>query len=149
MNSWVTIAEGDAQTVKAQIPNVVLPKGTPVRIEFDLKVPIAYAYNISGAEQLIRAKIPEGLELKDVHAEGMSRIVAECESDPVPVLGIIAFGVAAAIVLAGLGFMIILIRVKAPDEIVKKLLAEARNVTMGIVVLVVAGIVVLAYMGRV
>ena len=142
MTDWKVIAEGDTKSLKPTVGNIDLPPGTPVRIEIDTPPGLAYVANLGGMEQIVSGKVPNQLRLIDAHAEGGSLIVLECEAVGAPVLAIVAIVVAVGIAL---GIVVLAIRVKAPDEIVDKLIQEARNVAIAIGVIAVAGLIVVSY----
>jgi len=144
---WKTIAEGTSiGNLKAMVGDMELPKGTPVRFEMTLKLPLAHAFDLAGAELLFRPVMPEGLDLKDVYSpDDTYQVVVEAESDPVWIVAIIAFVKAhwLLVSLVGiglvftLGFLVGKISVKAP-------------VTAGIstwaIVAVIAGIALVGYL---
>ena len=143
--AWTIIAEGNTENLASKVGNIDLPPGTPVRLEMDVPFPWAYTANLAGVEGIVSSKIPGQLRLIDAHAEGGSLVVFECEAIGAPVLAIIAIGVAVAIAL---GVTILAIRVKAPDDVMNKLIQESRNVAIAIGVIAASGIVVLNYLRR-
>jgi len=143
---WVTIAEGTTENLESTISNKIdLPPGTPVRMEFSVPWGMAYLANLSGAEQALAFTIPNELRVIDVHADGSSLIVAECEAIGVPILAILAIGVAVAIAL---GVVVLSIRVKAPSDVIDSLIRESRNVALILGVVAITGFLVYKYATR-
>ncbi|RLC72504.1 MAG: hypothetical protein DRI26_02850 [Chloroflexi bacterium] len=138
---WVTVAEGTTlDTLQATIPNMEFPKGTPLRAVMDLKLPVASAFDLAGAELLFRPRMPEGVILKDVHSEGPSRVVIEAEVDPAWLLAIVGFikahWLAISLISIGLmftlGFLVIAIKLQAPEEVVRPIPEILKWVVIGV-----------------
>ena len=87
--SFKIVAEGPSfDDLATTVSNFELKKGTKVRFEMDLNMPVAFLFNVAGIEHLFSI---DGLDLKDVHGEGWSTAVVEAEADPAWLLGVIAF----------------------------------------------------------
>lgn len=118
------IAEGTSLADLTQkIGDRELKKGTPVKIEMTLKVPVAHAFDLAGAEAIFSTQMPEGLDVKDVYSpDNKYQVVIDCESDPVHIVAIVAFikahWLAITLVTIGLAFvltqLVIAIKVSAP-----------------------------------
>lgn len=126
---WVTVAEGTTlDTLVATVPDREFGKDVPIRFELELKFPFAKLFDLAGAEAIFRSKLPEGLDLVDVHSQGNSKVIIEAVSDPVSLAAIVAFvaarWLAIALVTIGitlaLGLLVIAIKVKSPEEFLEK-----------------------------
>lgn len=121
---WKTIAEGDSiEDLKLLVADYKLPKGTPVRFEMTLKMPIARTFDLAGAEQLFQATMPEGLTVKDVYSpDDKYEVVVEAEANSPTVLAVVAFvklhWLALSLLSIGLvfalGFLVSAIRISTP-----------------------------------
>lgn len=134
---WRTIAEGKTlNNLRATVKDQDIPKGTPIRFELDLKLPVARAFDLAGAEFLFKGNMPDNVKLIDVHSYGNSIVIIEAESDGVWILPIIAFlgtnwfrmGLLALGITLSLGFLVTAIKVKSPLPVIK----ETRNVILAI-----------------
>ena len=127
---WVTVAEGTTMdTLKAVVPDQQFPKGTLLRFEMDLKLPVARAFDALWVpETIFRTQMPEGLALKDIHSEGSSKVVIEAEVDPIWLLTAVGFikvhwlviSLLAIGLMFTLGFLVTAFKVKAPEEVIEK-----------------------------
>ncbi|MBA7597127.1 hypothetical protein ES703_04122 [subsurface metagenome] len=87
---WQTVARGDSlDELAATVANFELKKGTKIRFEMDLNMPVAFLFDMAGAEHLF--SMPEGVDLVDVYGEGWSKAVVEAEADPAWLVGILVF----------------------------------------------------------
>ncbi|MBA7706936.1 hypothetical protein ES703_115795 [subsurface metagenome] len=87
--SWKTVAQGKSlDELAATVSNFELKKGTKIRFEMDLNMPVAFLFDVAGAEHLFRI---DGVDVQDVHGEGWSKAVIDAEADPAWLLAIIAF----------------------------------------------------------
>ena len=122
--AYVTIAEGTAiDKLESKVGDFSLPKGTPVRAIIDLKLPIAYLFNLAGVEALFQAQTKDML-VKDVHADGASRVIVEMEAASPPFwLATLAFIKAHWVFIAISGFLLAFltasIRIEAPEEVLR------------------------------
>lgn len=86
---WKTIAQGGSlDQLAATVGNFELKKGTKIRFEMNLNMPVAFLFDVAGAEHLFHI---DGVDINDVYGEGWSKAVIEAESDPVWLLALIAF----------------------------------------------------------
>lgn len=86
---WKTIAQGGSlDQLAATVGNFELKKGTPIRFEMNLNMPVAFLFDVAGAEHLFHI---DGVDINDVYGEGWSKVVVEAESDPAWLLAIVAF----------------------------------------------------------
>jgi len=140
--AWQTIAEGTTlETLHNTVADRELPKGTPVRFELDLNQPVARLFDLAGAEWIFKGRMPEGLDLVDVHSEGDNRVVIEAESDPVWIVALAGFvkvhWLAISLVSIGiflaLGLLVIAIKVKSPEEAI----SEAKWIFIALAVIAV------------
>lgn len=90
---WIKIAEGVSLSELSQvIADRELKKGTPVRFEMTLNLPLAHAFDLAGAEQLFGTIMPEGLIVQDVYSpDNTYQVVIDAEADPVHVAAIVAW----------------------------------------------------------
>lgn len=87
---WQTVAEGTSlDELAATVADFELKKGTKIRFEMDLGMPVASLFDVAGVEHLF--SMPEGIDLIDVYGEGWSKAVIEAEADPAWLLAIVAF----------------------------------------------------------
>ena len=123
--AWQTVAVGSFDELRLMAANQELQKGTRVRVEMELSVPVGWAFDLAGVEKLF--PMPEGMDMVDVWGEGSRKAVVELEADPawlVPMvlfLGanwkavVIATAVGAFVLLAIVSLIKILVQVvKAP-----------------------------------
>ena len=90
--AWEVWAQGTGlQDLAAVISDRPLPKGSRARVVLDLTLPVAYAFDLAGAELVFRPFIPDGMDLVDVWGEGARRGIVEMESDPAWLLAILLF----------------------------------------------------------
>ncbi len=149
--NWRTVAEGTSlDTLHNLVGDEEFGKGVPIRFELSLNQPVARLFDLAGAEWLFKNKMPEGLDLIDVHSEGDSKVIIEAESDPVWLFAIVGFVkvhwlaislIAIGITLA-LALLVTAVKVKAPE----KALAETKWIFIAIAVIAVvllAGFLVL------
>lgn len=144
---WTTVAKGTSlETLTAIVKDQELPKGTPVRFELTLNMPVAHSFDLPGAEWLFSAVMPEGLVMKDVYSpDDKYKVVVDCESDPVHLAAIVGFvkvhWLALSLITIGifftLGYLITAIKVKA------ELLAA---IHIAVWVAIIAGIVLIGYL---
>ena len=88
---WEVAAQGtNLANLSATLENFELPKGTRMKVIFDLKAPVGFLFNAAGAEWLAGPFIPDGMDLVDVYGSGSKGIV-EMESDPAWLLAVLAF----------------------------------------------------------
>lgn len=66
--SWQVVAQGNSIESLEQIKNISLPVGSKVRAK--IESPVAWLFDMAGAELAFRPFTPDGLELIDVYAEG-------------------------------------------------------------------------------
>ena len=122
--AYMTIAEGNAiNKLESTVGDFSLPKGTPVRAIIDLKLPIAYLFNLPSVEALFQARTKD-MVIKDVHADGASRVIVEMEAaSPAFWLVVLAFIKAHWVLILVSGFLlaglITFIQLEAPEEVVK------------------------------
>jgi len=122
--AYVTIAEGTAiDKLESTVGDFSLPKGTPVRAIIDLKLPLAYLFNLPSVEALFQAQTKD-MVVKDVHADGASRVIVVMEAaSPAFWLAVLAFIKAHWVLILVSGFLVALlttfIRLEAPEEVVK------------------------------
>ena len=118
---WQRAAEGTSLLELRQLlADTELPKGSKVRIEMDLKLPLAWAFDAAGAELAFRPFVPDGMTLIDVYGEGSKGIV-EMEADPIWLIAMLAFikahwiaiAIAGFLLTAVIAFIVVLIKVAA------------------------------------
>lgn len=68
----------------AQIADVALQPGQPFIIDLTLRLPVAAAFDLAGAESIFRSAMPAGLKLMDVHSNGQNIVVIETVVVDVP-----------------------------------------------------------------
>lgn len=120
------------EELKKIMPNYVIPHGGKIRFEFQLNMPVAYLFDLAGAEHIFRSSMPPGLDLIDVWGEGSSTVVIEAESDPVALavvgtyllahwlkLSLIAIGLTVAFGFLFTSVAILATAVTAPEVIPK------------------------------
>lgn len=89
--AWQKVAEGvNLWDLRSTVGELELPKGSRLRVEMDLKMPLGWAFDVAGAEGVFRPFTPEGMKLIDVYGEG-SRGIVEMEADPAWLLAFLAF----------------------------------------------------------
>ncbi len=89
--AWQAVAQGvNLWDLKSTVGELELPKGSQLRIEMDLKLPLGWAFDAAGAEFIFEPFTPAGMELVDVYGEG-SRGIVEMEADPAWLLAVLAF----------------------------------------------------------
>lgn len=137
---WAVIAEGATlDTLKAAVPDQEFGKGVPIRFEMDLKLPLARAFDLAGAEHLFSSQMPEGMDLLDVHSEGNSRVIIEAECDPVWLAAIIPIvtskwfimSLVAIGVMMTMGALVTAVKVEAPEEFVQTGLETVKWLVVG------------------
>ena len=129
---WTVAEAGSFEELEGLMPDLDVPKGGRIRITMELNQPVAPAFDLAGAEWLFEDVMPEGLDLIDVHGEGLTTVVIEGEADPVRLAMIPAFlvshwlGLSLAVmgIAATLGFLLLAIKVD-----VNKLVEAAPSVT--------------------
>jgi len=105
----------------------MLPKGTPLRVVMDLKLPVGRAFDLPGAELVFKRFIPPGLILKDVHSEGSRRAVVELEADPawIPAVALFIARHWSGLILGAIGIslalslLILSVRLEAPEKLLE------------------------------
>ncbi|MBA7620266.1 hypothetical protein ES703_27612 [subsurface metagenome] len=86
---WKTVAEGKSiDELVATVGNFELKKGTKIRFEMDLNMPVAFVFDLAGVEHLFSI---DGVDIKDVYGEGLWKAVIEAEADPAWLVAILAF----------------------------------------------------------
>lgn len=106
---WETVAEGTSiSNLQSVVGEMELPKGTRMKVEMDLKVPVGGAFNFVAAEWLAKPFVPDGMELVDVSGSGSQGIV-EMEADPAWLLAVLGFIKAHWLALTIAGFALWLI----------------------------------------
>jgi len=153
---WVTVAQGTTFEMlgQARPADVELPKGTPIRVVMELSQPVAFAFNMAGAEAIFRPAMPDGMELVDVHSAGLSTVVVEMRADPAWLLPLVAFvavrwvglSLAAIGLMVALGFLIAVVKVEAPEELFEALAAPKKWIALALIA--VAAIVGLRALGK-
>ena len=144
--AYVTIAEGTAiDKLRSTVADFSLPKGTPVRAIINLKLPVAYLFNLPGVEALFQARTKE-LVVKDVHADGATRVIVEMEAASPPFwLAALAFIKAhwTLIWISGLlvALFVSFIRLEAPEEVVRGVGEIAKWGTIALIALVVLSVI--------
>lgn len=120
MARWQTVAEGTSlYNLSETIADMELTKGTKIKVVMDLKWPVAWAFDVAGAELIFKPFIPDGVDLIDVYGEGNKGIV-DMEADPIWLGAFVLFikthWLAIAIALFTLGILIsfITIAIKVP-----------------------------------
>jgi len=119
--AWQTVAEGKSLAeLRPLVVDMELPKGTKVRAVFDLKLPLAWAFDMAGAELAFRALIPQGLKLIDVYGEGGKGIV-DMEADPAWLAAALVFIKThwVAIAIAGLLLPLIISFIRVSVDLVR------------------------------
>lgn len=143
MAQWTTVAQGiSLADLAATVSDMELPKGTKMRVVMDLKYPVAWAFDVAGAELLFRPFVPEGMTLVDVYGEGSQGFI-DMEADPAWLLTTLAFIKAhwLAITIAGftlallISFIYIAIKVPAIVQIPIWLIIGAIGGAVGIIYL--------------
>lgn len=91
MAKWQTVAEGtNIWDLESTIGELHLPKGSEMRVEINLTMPVGWAFDIAGAELVFQPFIPAGMDLVDVYGEG-SKGYIDMEADPAWLLAALAF----------------------------------------------------------
>lgn len=86
---WKVVAQGNSlNQLAATVGNFELKKGVPIRFEMNLNMPVAFLFDVAGAEHLFHI---DGVDINDVYGEGWSKAVVEATSDPVWLVALIAF----------------------------------------------------------
>jgi len=86
---WKTVAQGRSiDELAATVKDFELTKGTKVRFEMDLNMPVAFLFDIAGIEHLFSI---DGVDILDVYGEGSRTVVVEAEADPAWLAGILVF----------------------------------------------------------
>lgn len=85
---WKLVAEGPFDSLSSKVGNMELKKGTQVKIEMDLKVPVAWAFDVCPNWGF---PAPEGMNIVDVYGEGWSKGVVIMEADPAWLLPALEF----------------------------------------------------------
>lgn len=143
--AWKTVAQGATiDSLEAVVGDFELRKGCPIRYTMDLKLPLAKAFDLAGAEWLFKGVMPEGVALKDVHSAGWSTVVIEAEADPAWLLAALAFvkihwiglGLIAIGLTFTLGFLVMAIKMDVPEEFLKGAVEWTKWVVIGLAVLV-------------
>jgi len=78
----VAVAPSFEELGRKPVPDIYLTKGTQVKFVLTLKLPVAKAFDLPGAELIFRPVIPPGLKLVDVWGEGLTTAIVLCEVDP-------------------------------------------------------------------
>ena len=107
--TWKTVASGSSfDTLSVFEEDQFLKKGTKVRVEMDLKLPVGWIFDTAGVDHAIKPFIPEGMDLIDVYGEGKKGII-EMEADPVWLFPMLLFMSRhwIAIVIAGFALYVI------------------------------------------
>ncbi len=101
-----TIFEGDSlDSIQPSIDAATeLKPGAPFIIEMDLRLPVARAFDLAGAESIFRSKMPPGIDLLDVHSSGSRRVIVQARVQSVQAQD--GYAASAAIVLAAIGAFI-------------------------------------------
>ena len=87
--AFKVVAQGKAlDELAATVGNFELKKGTKIRFEMDLNMPVAFLFNVAGIEHLFSI---DGVDVTDVRGEGWSTAIVESVADPVWLFGAIAF----------------------------------------------------------
>ena len=140
---WVTVAQGTSLSdLSAVVEDMELPSGTRVKVVMDLELPVAWAFDVAGAEHIFRPFVPDGLHLIDVYGEGSKGIV-EMEANSPALFVVVAFLKAHWLALSIAGFalaflvslIIISIKVPAIAQIPIWLLVGAAGGILGLVYL--------------
>jgi hypothetical protein len=100
---WTEVARGtNIWDLESTIGEMHLPKGSHIKVVMDLKLPLGWAFDAAGAEQIFRPFVPDGTSVVDVYGEGSQGIV-ELDVDPAWLLAVLAFIKAnwVAIMIAG------------------------------------------------
>ena len=88
--AWETVAQGSLTDLQSLVGDMELPKGTRVKVEFDLSLPVGWAFDLPGAELAFRGMAPEGMGVVDVWGEGKKGYV-EMEAAPAWLVAVLAF----------------------------------------------------------
>ena len=122
---WKTVAQGRSlDELAATVKDFELTKGTKIRFELDLNMPVSFLFDVAGIEHLFSI---EGVDITDVYGEGWSRGVIEAEADPAWLAAIVAWVGAhwVAIAIGGIllytvvSFLRMLVDVLPPPALVK------------------------------
>jgi len=150
---WTVAEASSFEGLEGIMPDLGVPKGGRVRITMELNQPVAPAFDLAGAEWLFRDVMPEGLDLIDIHGEGLTTVVIEGESDPVRLAAIAAFlvqhwlglSLVAIGIAAALGFLLLAIKVD-----INKAIGAAPSITKWLAIGLVgaAGIGLLAVLSK-
>jgi len=117
--AWQVVAEGvSLSELRQTVGDMELPKGTRMKVVMD--TPVAWAFDIAGAEWVFQPYIPEGMTLIDVYGEGGQGIV-DMEADPAWLVAVLAFIKAhwLAIIIAGFVLTAIISFVRVWVEVIK------------------------------
>lgn len=87
--AFEVVAQGNSLgELAATVADFELKKGTKIRFEMDLKLPVASLFDVAGVEHLFSI---DGVDIKDVYGEGWSKAVIEAEADPAWLAAIVLF----------------------------------------------------------
>ena len=83
---FTVLYEGPLDGLREARPIEDIPDGSPVRVELELRYPVAWVWDVAGAERLAQMLLVrgQGIEVTDVRAEGSRRIVIEGVARGVP-----------------------------------------------------------------
>lgn len=88
---WTEVARGtNIWDLKSTVGEMHLSKGSRIKVVMDLKLPLGWAFDAAGAEQIFKPFAPDGTSVVDVYGEGSQGIV-ELEADPVWLVALLAF----------------------------------------------------------
>ncbi len=66
---------GSFDALRQAVPGAALRAGSPFIVQMGLKMPVAKAFDLAGAETLFRRVTPPGMDLVDVHSDGWSTVI--------------------------------------------------------------------------
>jgi len=113
--AWTLVGEGNSlDDLKLLVADRELPRGTKVKFQLRLNLPVGYIFDVAGVEAIFRPQMPEGLELKDVRGDGWWEATIDAAANS-PALGAIILFIKAhwlALVIGGFAFYLILSNIK-------------------------------------
>lgn len=93
MAEWEVVAEGKLSELGSTVGELSLPKGSKMRVNLELTLPVGYLFNVAGAELLFRPMTPEGCYISDVWGSGSKAYIEMVVTEGGEVDGIAAWQV--------------------------------------------------------
>lgn len=134
MAEWKVVAQGTSfSNLQQTVGDMVLPKGSRVRVVMDTLPLTSWVFDLAGVENAFLPVVPEGMTLVDVWSEEGKGYV-EMEADPawlgavvlgLPVWAWLAIGAVGSLVILGTIVAFIVVMIKMPKAAIAPLTALA------------------------